>query len=111
VGAVRKVLPLLWPSDALLAMPGSSSESNRALVAAALYGRSMTISGATPSDDVRHMANGLAKLGFVVTLLGDTVDSVRVGARRADAPRCECIATNPRAAEWFASPQACRASS
>lgn len=42
----------------MLQLPGSKSEANRLLVAAALSGREVTIVGATPSDDVRHLVAG-----------------------------------------------------
>lgn len=83
---VREISPLLWPSDALLQLPGSKSEANRALVAAALSGRRLTLHGATPSDDVRHLVNGLAVLGFASRWIDEGRGVVEVGPRAASAP-------------------------
>ncbi len=79
------VPPLAWPSDAVLAMPGSKSDANRLLVAAALCGRDVVITGVTASDDVRHLARGLRTLGFAVQLDADTGRAV-VAPRGAGAP-------------------------
>ncbi|MBL8729583.1 MAG: 3-phosphoshikimate 1-carboxyvinyltransferase [Planctomycetes bacterium] len=81
----REVTPLRWPGDATLRMPGSKSEANRLLVAAALSGRTVTVHGATPSDDVRHLVSGLATLGFAATFVDEANGVVRVGPRAAGA--------------------------
>ncbi len=83
---VRAVEPLLWPSAAELTLPGSKSEANRLLVAAALSGRSVTVHGATPSDDVRHLVRGLATLGFEAAFVDEGRGIVRIGPRGTDAP-------------------------
>lgn len=80
-----RVVPALpWPSDAVLTMPGSKSAANRLLVAAALSGREVTITGASPSDDVRHLVHGLRTLGFAAHF-DEAVGRVVVGPRRGDA--------------------------
>lgn len=83
---VREIPPLLWPSDALLQLPGSKSEANRLLVVAALCGQRITLHGVTASDDVRHMVNGLAALGFAASWIDDDRGIVEVGPRDRDAP-------------------------
>lgn len=82
----RAVQPLYFPSDATLAVPGSKSEANRLLVAAALSGQTVTITGASPSDDVRHLVAGLATLGFTSEFVDEEQGIVTVGPRRAGAP-------------------------
>ena len=65
--AAIAVAPLTVPPDAVIAVPGSKSISNRvALLAALATGRS-TLDGVLFSDDTRHMATALAALGVVVT--------------------------------------------
>lgn len=78
--------PLHWPSEVALSMPGSKSEANRLLVAAALCGRRVTVRGASPSDDVRHLLAGLATLGFDAAYLDGEHGTAQVGPRRHDAP-------------------------
>ena len=78
--------PLRWPCDAELSLPGSKSEASRMLVAAALSGRTITVTGATPCDDVRHLVAGLAALGFEARSCGEARGSVRVGPRVANPP-------------------------
>jgi 3-phosphoshikimate 1-carboxyvinyltransferase len=85
MSAPRAVPQLAWPSVAELTMPGSKSVANRLLVAAALCGREVAITNATPSDDVRHLANGLRTLGFAVAH-DEPAQRIVVGPRRADAP-------------------------
>lgn len=79
----RPIPSLCWPAGAQLAMPGSKSAANRLLVAAALSGHEVLVTGATPSDDVRHLVAGLATLGYRAEFVAD--DGVRVGPRRPDA--------------------------
>jgi len=83
----HEVRPLRWASDAVLTMPGSKSEANRLLVAAALSGGRVTVRGATPSDDVRHLVTGLSTLGYEAAFVDPAVGTVQVGPRRAHAPR------------------------
>jgi len=82
----RSVLPLCFPSDATVAVPGSKSEANRLLVAAALSGQEVTVTGASPSDDVRHLVAGLATLGYASAFVDEEKGIVRVGPRREGAP-------------------------
>ncbi|MGK0351871.1 MAG: 3-phosphoshikimate 1-carboxyvinyltransferase [Planctomycetota bacterium] len=80
------ITPLSFASHARLSLPGSKSEANRLLVAAALSGQNVTIRGASPSDDVRHLVAGLASLGFASAFINEAQGIVAVGPRRADAP-------------------------
>jgi 3-phosphoshikimate 1-carboxyvinyltransferase len=83
--ATRSVPRLWWPSDAVLLMPGSKSDANRLLVAAAARGLPCPVRGVTASDDVRRMLAGLRTLGFAVTHEEPTA-TVVLGARDARAP-------------------------
>jgi 3-phosphoshikimate 1-carboxyvinyltransferase len=59
----RAVAPLAGPLDAEVAVPGSKSLTNRALVCAALAEGTSTITGALVADDSAAMATALAALG------------------------------------------------
>jgi len=87
----RPVALLPWRSAALLQLPGSKSEANRLLALAAACARQsgarVTVSGATPCDDVRVMVAGLAALGFEVHFEDELQGRIAVGPRGADAPR------------------------
>ncbi len=80
------ITQLSFVSHATLSLPGSKSEANRLLVAAALSGQNITVRGASPSDDVRHLVAGLASLGFASTFVNEAQGIVSVGPRCADAP-------------------------
>ncbi|QDU84380.1 3-phosphoshikimate 1-carboxyvinyltransferase [Planctomycetes bacterium Pla163] len=80
------VEPLVWAVDARVDLPGSKSEANRALVAAALSGHRVTVTGATACDDVQYLVAGLATLGYEATWLDRGRGVVRVGPRSATAP-------------------------
>ncbi|HEX6813406.1 MAG TPA: shikimate kinase [Planctomycetota bacterium] len=82
----RAIAPLRWPCDAELSLPGSKSEANRMLVAAATSGRTITVTGATPCEDVRLLVAGLEALGFEARFTDEARGDVRVGPRTADAP-------------------------
>ena len=82
----HNITPISFPSDATLDLPGSKSEANRLLVAAALTGEKVTIHGATPSEDVRHLVAGLTTLGFSAAFINEPRGIIRVGPRRPDAP-------------------------
>lgn len=87
MSGARAVPRLAFPSDAELHLPGSKSEANRLLVAAAIRGAPVTVRGATPSDDVRHLVNGLRTLGYAATFVDEEQGVVQVGPRRADAAK------------------------
>ncbi len=58
--------PLAGPLDATVAVPGSKSITNRALVVAALAEGRSVLEGALVADDTSSMAEALATLGFPV---------------------------------------------
>ncbi len=60
----QSVAPLLLPFDAMLAMPGSKSQANRAIIAACLSSGKTTIRNATACDDVSLLVKNLQKMGF-----------------------------------------------
>ncbi len=61
------VVPLSLPFDARLAMPGSKSHANRAIVAACLAGGTTVLKHATPCDDVAALVKNLQQMGFDLT--------------------------------------------
>ena len=66
-------------------MPGSKSEANRLLVAAALSGQTVIVAGASPSDDVRYLVAGLKTLGFAAEFVDEAQGIVRIGPRNTNA--------------------------
>jgi 3-phosphoshikimate 1-carboxyvinyltransferase len=60
---VRAIEPLPSPPDATVAVPGSKSLTNRALVAAALAQGTSVLDGILLADDTEAMLDGLASLG------------------------------------------------
>lgn len=67
--------------DATIAVPGSKSITNRALVCAALAGGTSTITGALVADDTAAMTDCLRALGATVEWDGTTVVVTGVGGR------------------------------
>jgi 3-phosphoshikimate 1-carboxyvinyltransferase len=63
---VLEIEPLEGPIFATVAVPGSKSLTNRALVIAALADGEVTVRGALESDDTRWMVEALRALGFGV---------------------------------------------
>lgn len=84
--AIRAVRPLPWPADATLELPGSKSEANRVLIAAATSGAQVRVLGATPCDDVRHLVAGLGVLGHAARFADEARGVVDVGPRAGSAP-------------------------
>jgi len=62
--APRPLAPLRLPFDAVLAMPGSKSHANRAIIVACLAKGHTIIENATPCDDVALLVKNLQKMGF-----------------------------------------------
>lgn len=60
------VVPVEGPVDAVVAVPGSKSITNRALPIAALAGGRSALTGALFSDDTARMADSLRRLGIRV---------------------------------------------
>ena len=61
------IQPFTRPARGDVALPGSKSLTNRALLLAALCDQPVTLTGALASDDTRLMADALRRLGFSVT--------------------------------------------
>ena len=66
-----EITPLAGPVDAEIAVPGSKSITNRALVLAALATGQTTLRGALWSEDTRIMVEALRRLGFVLSVEPD----------------------------------------
>jgi 3-phosphoshikimate 1-carboxyvinyltransferase len=62
------IIPVTKPLNANVRVPGSKSQTNRALVIAALAEGQTVLRGALFSEDSRYCAEGLARLGFEVAL-------------------------------------------
>ena len=60
------ILPFVGPVAGSVAIPGSKSLTNRALLLAALCASPVTLSGALFSDDTRLMSEALRRLGYDV---------------------------------------------
>ncbi len=61
------ITPSTKPLVGSVALPGSKSITNRALLLAALAEGQSTITGALKSDDTKYMATGLGQLGVQIT--------------------------------------------
>ena len=89
---VRGIRPLARPPDTEVAVPGSKSLTNRALVAAGLARGRSTLTGVLDADDTRAMLTGLEALGVGIvrshagTIV--TVDGV-AGAPTVTDPRID----------------------
>lgn len=66
-----EIQPLTGPLTADIAVPGSKSITNRALILAALGGGITTLRGALWSEDTQNMVAGLRRLGFEVSVVPD----------------------------------------
>jgi 3-phosphoshikimate 1-carboxyvinyltransferase len=73
--------PFTRPVCGEVALPGSKSLTNRALLLAALCDRAVTLTGALFSDDTRLMAEALSELGFTVTA-DEAAATLRVSNQR-----------------------------
>jgi 3-phosphoshikimate 1-carboxyvinyltransferase len=83
--AWARVHPVEGPLGGRVALPGSKSVTNRALLLAALANGTSLLSGVLRSDDTRHMTTALRAMGVTVADLDDT--TVRVtGTGRLLAP-------------------------
>jgi 3-phosphoshikimate 1-carboxyvinyltransferase len=83
--AVREIVPLDAPPDATIAVPGSKSLTNRALVLAALADGQSRLANALFSDDTVVMVDALRRLGFAVTV-HEQSSTVAVMGRGGDIP-------------------------
>ncbi|HVA80496.1 MAG TPA: 3-phosphoshikimate 1-carboxyvinyltransferase [Candidatus Binataceae bacterium] len=66
--AELEISPLTKPLDARIALPGSKSITNRALILAALASGRSIVEGALLSDDTSYMAGALRRLGFHIEI-------------------------------------------
>jgi 3-phosphoshikimate 1-carboxyvinyltransferase len=78
----RAVEPI-EPPDATVALPGSRSLTNRALVCAALAEGTSRLSGWLDSDDTRAMREGLERLGVEIRQEGSDLVVPGIGGRFA----------------------------
>src|SRR3954468_12995384 len=69
-----EIVPLDQPLHAEIAVPGSKSITNRALILAALAEGETTLLGALWSEDTQVMVEALRKLGFAVEVLRDELE-------------------------------------
>jgi 3-phosphoshikimate 1-carboxyvinyltransferase len=68
----RRIEPATRPLDAVIAVPGSKSITNRALVCAALADGTSRLARLAPGDDTTTMLDGLRSLGVDVRVQGDS---------------------------------------
>ncbi|MBT5872363.1 MAG: 3-phosphoshikimate 1-carboxyvinyltransferase [Candidatus Latescibacteria bacterium] len=66
-----EIRPLSEPPDAVVSVPGSKSDTNRAMLIAALADGPTQLTGALFSDDTRYMSAALQSLGFDVDARSD----------------------------------------
>ncbi|MBL9202656.1 MAG: 3-phosphoshikimate 1-carboxyvinyltransferase [Opitutaceae bacterium] len=82
---ILPITPFTRPARGVVALPGSKSLTNRALLLAALCERPVTLTGALASEDTHLMAEALRKLGF--TVAGDeTTHTLRVADQARGFP-------------------------
>lgn len=70
-----EIVPIAAPVNAQIAVPGSKSITNRALVVAALSPSATTLRGALWSDDTEVMVQCLQQLGVSITVTADADES------------------------------------
>ncbi len=85
---ILAVRPFARPARGGVALPGSKSLTNRALLLAALCDGPVTLSGALFSEDTRIMAEALRRLGFGVEE-DEAAHRIRVDGRGGGIPAAE----------------------
>ncbi|HYL57267.1 MAG TPA: hypothetical protein VEU51_00250, partial [Candidatus Acidoferrales bacterium] len=80
-----EITPLTRSLDARVAVPGSKSITNRAMVLAALAQGRSVLDAVLLSDDTRYMTDGLRALGFVVEV-DEAQRRITVGGRGGIIP-------------------------
>jgi 3-phosphoshikimate 1-carboxyvinyltransferase len=70
-----QIVPPARPVHADVAVPGSKSITNRALILAALAGGTTVLEGALWSDDTQVMVEALGQLGFAVVVAPDPAEA------------------------------------
>lgn len=71
-----KIFPLEKPTDAVVSIPGSKSYTNRALLMAALAGKTVRIRNPLLSDDTKAMIDCLKTLGIKIASKGSDFEVV-----------------------------------
>ena len=79
------IVPFTRPACGAVALPGSKSITNRALVLAALSDRALTLSNALFSEDTRLMIEALRALGFGVET-DEPARGIRIVGRGGEIP-------------------------
>ena len=87
MSTVRRVRQLHAPVDAVVAVPGSKSIANRALVCAALAAGTSELTNVPDGDDTAAMLDCLRDLGLDAELHGDRVAISGVGIDWSPEPR------------------------
>lgn len=88
LGEKLEIQPVEGPIDLDIAVPGSKSITNRALVLGALADGEVTLRDALFADDTGHMMAALTRLGFEVE--GNEADrTIRVVGRGGEIPATE----------------------
>lgn len=82
------IQPLAGPVDLDIAVPGSKSITNRAMITGALANGPVTLTGALFADDTYFMAEALRKLGFEVQA-DPLAGRVRIGGLGGRIPASE----------------------
>ncbi len=96
------ITPVTRPLSATVRVPGSKSLTNRALLVAALAQGTTTLTNALFSDDSRHCADSLRRLGFSVEISNpQSLISVRGMGGRLPAARAELFVGNAGTAARF----------
>ncbi|MGH7996162.1 MAG: 3-phosphoshikimate 1-carboxyvinyltransferase [Opitutaceae bacterium] len=85
---ILPIRPFSGPAAGEVALPGSKSITNRALMLAALGEGRTNLTGALFSDDTRIMAAALRQLGFLVEA-DETGKTIAVEGRGGDIPSAE----------------------
>ena len=80
-----EITPLTGPLDARVAVPGSKSITNRAMILAAMAQGRSVIDSVLLSDDTRYMTDALRAMGFVVEVDEDAL-RITVGGRGGVIP-------------------------
>lgn len=80
-----EIRPIVRPIDATVTVPGSKSDTNRAMIAAALADGASVLRGALFSDDTRYMARALRTLGFDIEP-DETAPAIRIVGQAGRIP-------------------------
>jgi 3-phosphoshikimate 1-carboxyvinyltransferase len=83
---VYQVQPLTRPPDCTVAVPGSKSITNRAVLIAALAAGESVLEGALASDDTHYMVAAWRQLGIAVSGNGDGDAAVKVSGQGGRVP-------------------------